>query len=123
MNAIDRAHESWGDSLPDWVRVLAEACTTRSQAAVASTLGYSATVINQVIGHKYPGDIDQFRQTVEGALMGHLVQCPELGDMRADVCLRHQSAKFSATNHLRVRLFKACRNGCPHSRIRGHNNG
>lgn len=122
MNAIERAQISWGDSLPDWVHVLAEACTTRSQAAVAAALGYSPTVINQVIGHKYPGHLDDVRRAVEGALMGHTVHCPELGDMRADVCLRHQNAKFSASNHLRVRLFKACRSGCPHSKHtqRGH---
>ncbi len=118
MNNLDKAIQAWGDMIPEWVHIFAGACDSASQKKVADQLGYSPTVINQVIGNKYPGDLSAVKTAVEGALMGYTVDCPELGEMKANVCLAHQGRKFTPTNHMRVRLYKACRSGCPHSRIR-----
>ena len=117
MSSLIKASEAWGDKMPDWVHTLASCCDQSSQKSLSRQIGYSTTVVNQVIGNKYPGDLSAVKQSVEGALMGHTVDCPELGEMKANICLENQSRKFSSTNHIRIRLYKACRNGCPHSRL------
>ena len=43
-----------------------------------------------------------------------MVACPVLGVLGRNECLREQAADFSAANPLRVQLYRACRNGCPH---------
>ena len=109
---------------PKWLRMLAQKCTETSQAKVAARLrqadGFpSPAVINQVIKGKYPSarGIERLRNLFEGAYLGHTVDCPILGDLARDACLRHQSRPFAATNPMRVQLYRACRNGCPHSRL------
>ena len=118
-SALDRALAAWGDDMPDWVHILADACDSSSQKKVAAELDYSPAVVNQVLGNKYKGgDLGAVQQAVEGALMAHSVDCPVLGELRANFCLENQKRSFSPTNSTRVRLFKACHGGgCPHSRI------
>lgn len=45
------------------------------------------------------------------------VHCPILGELAADRCLTTQLEPFSAANPLRVALYRACRGGCPNSRL------
>lgn len=116
MTNAEKAKIAWGENIPEWIRILAQSCDQSNQKRAAKAIGYSTTVVNQVLANKYPADLDAIRIKVEGALLGHTVFCPELGELRADICLNHQAAKFAATNHLRVRLYKACRAGCPNAR-------
>ena len=51
--ADEIAKQYWGDDVPDWVMRLAEQCMASSQNQVAKNLGYSASVVNQVLRHKY----------------------------------------------------------------------
>ena len=103
--------------MSDWIETLAKACAVTSQKRVADRLGISATVVNQVLHDKYPGNLRRIRDLVEFALTGTSVRCPVLGEIGKEDCLAHQRQPFAATNAQRVRLFRACRNGCPHSRI------
>lgn len=45
------------------------------------------------------------------------VACPVAGELRMHHCLQNQRMPFAATNPQRVRLYRACRAGCPHSRL------
>lgn len=103
------------DKEQDWLTVLAEACRDSSQAAVAARIGYSATVVNQVLKGKYTGDLRAVEQAVRGALLSYTIECPVLGALPAHLCLEHQRRPFAATNPLRVRLYRACRT-CTHRR-------
>lgn len=115
---ITKATVAWGEQLPDWIVVLAEACDMESQAAVAKRLGYSGSTVSQVLSNSYDkGDVAKFEQIVRGALMAETVICPIIGEMTRDVCLNWQKRPFSTTNSNAVRMFQACRNGCPHSRL------
>ena len=100
-----------------WRKRLADECRRRSQAAVAELLGYSPTVVNQVLSGSYRGDLTAVRRAVEGAFMGAHVECPVLGEIADNRCISEQRRAFAATNPQRVQLFKACRNGCVHSRV------
>ncbi|HBR96792.1 MAG TPA: transcriptional regulator [Gammaproteobacteria bacterium] len=100
---------------PAWLCALREACDRTSQAAVGRQIGYSATVVNQVLKGKYTGDLARVESAINGALLGVTLDCPVLGDLNLHKCLEIQMQPFAATNPLRVKLFKACKR-CPHNR-------
>jgi len=102
---------------PEWVETLALACERASQAEVGKRLGYSASVVNQVLKGSYMGNLTNVQMKVEGAYMGRVVACPILGEIPQDQCIDHQGRPFAATNSQRVRLYRACRGGCDYSRL------
>lgn len=104
---------------PDWLTVLRDACAESSQAAVARKLGVSPAMISQALKGVYRGDIDRLRMLVEGALMRQTVDCPMVGDLPKNRCLEHQARdrRFAFVNPLYSKLYRACRSGCPHSKL------
>ena len=100
-----------------WLKRLRAECARTSQAKVAAALGYSSSVVNQVLAGAYEGDLKAVQKAFEGAFLGAVVDCPVLGRLAAHRCLAHQRAPFAATNPTRVALYRACRGGCPHSRL------
>lgn len=101
----------------DWIELLRAACAASTQAAVARRLGYSSTVVNQVLKGSYTGDLARVKAAVEGALMQAEVDCPVCGSIPRQRCVEHQRAPFRATSPMSVQLYRACRGGCPHSLI------
>ena len=100
-----------------WLIVLREQVNARSQSRVAAELSVSKTMISQVLNGKYPADPADLRRKVEGHYLHRTVTCPVLGVIPVHECEAHQQREFSATNPQRVRLYRACRSGCPHSRL------
>lgn len=118
MSAPQKALASaWGAEAPEWIQVLASECARSSQATVGQRIGYSASTVNQVLKRTYQGNLRNVRAKVEGAFMGRTVECPVLGRLNQDACIDHQARPFAATNSQRVRLYRACRSGCPHSKL------
>lgn len=115
VDFLSKARAAWGATLPDEIAALAEACALRSASAVAKELGYSPAVISNTIANKYPGDVAQVRARIRGALMGETVDCPVLGAIGRDACLRSQKLPFSTSNPTRARLHRACA-ACPNRR-------
>lgn len=99
----------------DWVDVLRTHRTTHGGKKTGDAIGYSATVVSQVLSGNYKGDLRAVRQKVEGALMGLTVECPVVGDLPRNRCLEYQRQPFAATNHLRVQLSNTCPT-CPNRR-------
>ena len=63
---------------------------------------------------------DAVEQAVRGALMDGTVECPGLAqEIAGHDCLEWQkrARKLRATSPLAVRMFRACRSGCAHSRL------
>ncbi|WP_368565532.1 hypothetical protein [Pseudoxanthomonas sp. UTMC 1351] len=100
---------------PDWLDVLRAACQARKQSVVAAEIGYSATVVSQVLSGTYKGDSRAVQQKVEGALMGLTVECPVIGDLPRNRCLEYQRQPFASTNHMRVQFSRTCPT-CKHRR-------
>lgn len=100
-----------------WRERMDAECARTSQAKVAIAIGYSAAVVNQVLKGSYKGDLKAVQKAFEGAFMGATVNCPVLGTLASNRCLEIQGQPFAATNPGRVALYRACRNGCPHSRL------
>lgn len=112
---IDKATSAWGGDLPDWVRVLSEACAQSTQSAVAKRIGYSASAISQVLSNSYRGDIKRIEQMVSGALMSVTVICPMQGELSRNICLDWQAKPYAPTSSYRVAMYRACNGGCPHA--------
>lgn len=113
------AAESWGSPMPDWVLALVGEVERTSGVKAAARIGYSASVVSSVLRRAYLGDLGKVEAAIRGALMGETVECPVLGEISRDRCLREQDMPRMATSAIRMRLWAACRDGCPHSRIRG----
>ncbi len=101
------------EDCPQWVAALRDACLGMSQREVAALIGYSESVISQVLKSKYRGDLRRVQAAVEGGLMGATVDCPVVGVIPRQRCIEHQRRPFAATNPTRVQLYRACRT-CPH---------
>ncbi|MFM4963760.1 transcriptional regulator [Aeromonas bivalvium] len=102
-----------------WLEVLQAEVAASSLAVVADKLGISRTTISQVCNEKYPGDMARVQKLVEGNLMGHKVTCPILGEIPVHQCLAHQRRSPSevGSSPMDIKLWKACRSGCPNSQI------
>lgn len=115
---LARVRECWPEP-PDWVVALAEACTERTQAAVAQQLAYSPSAISATLANRYLGNVEEIAERVRGAFMSLKVDCPRKGPMSRNTCLQWQDKPFAATSADRVAMYRACRSGCPHSRLKG----
>lgn len=116
---VAKARQSWGASLPDWIEELAKFANATSAAAAARRLQRSPSTISQLIANTYRAkDISKIETLVRGVLMQENVDCPEAGLIRRDRCLREQETPFNASSPHRVAMYRACRSGCPHSRIK-----
>ncbi len=99
----------------DWMTVLREHRDSQGNGPTAKKIGYSTTVVSQVLTGNYKGDLEAIKKAVEGGLMGMTVVCPVIGDLPRNVCLEYQRRAFAATNHLRVHLSRVCPT-CPNRR-------
>ena len=117
VDYVGKVKAAWGTAAPDWVMVLAEACARSSQSAVAKKVGYSAPTISAVLSNTYNGNMPKVEEAVRWQLIGDTVSCPILGAIRKNECLDWQAKPYAATSSHRVAMYRACRDGCPYSRI------
>jgi hypothetical protein len=103
----------------NWLERLREAVAESSGNQVARRLGVSPATISLLVNEKYKGDMTAMEERVRGALIGETVDCPVLGEIGRDACLTWQRAKFIASNPTRIKLYRACRGGCPNSKSGG----
>ncbi len=108
--------------MTDWLEALKRECLRTSQNKTAKRLGVSSAMVSQVLNGVYKGNIDTLKGRVKGELMGQKVDCPVLGNISCMKCLKNRELPFAATNPQRVRLYKACRDNCQHSKHRGIEN-
>lgn len=121
MSFVEKARTAWGDGAPDWIIALAAECDRTNQRAAATRMDYSAATVSLVLVGRYKGDLTAVEQAVRGAFMKATVDCPVVGELATDTCLKHQRASWSPHNPQRIAFYRACRGGCPHSRIGGDN--
>ena len=114
---VTKAHDCWGETVPDWILALASEANASSQTEVAKRIGYSGSLVSSVIKGTYTGDLEGVEEAVRGAFMGYAVDCPVLGEIPKTRCLKEQKMPLTAASSLRTRLYQACRDGCPHSRL------
>lgn len=103
--------------MSEWIDALRAECERTSQTRTAKRLGVSPSMVNQVLGGSYKGNIARLETLVRGELMAETVECPVMGEITKRQCQDAQERPFAATNPMRVAVYKACRSGCPHSTI------
>lgn len=101
----------------DWLMVLAQEANRIGLIGLSPKIGVSSSTLSQVLSGSYKGNTDRVGQAVRGALMGLTVTCPALAaDIGRETCLKHQRSPLSTASPSSVRLFHACRSGCPNAR-------
>lgn len=119
VSFADKVRAAWGNP-PDWIVELAAFTDSKGTKAAGVAIGYSYSAVSMVLNNKGDKlDLERFEERVRGALMGLTVDCPARGDMTRDVCLDWQRKPFAATSAGRVEMYRACRAGCPHSKLTG----
>ncbi len=113
----EKARARWGEATPDWIVELAALADRQGLKAAGERIGYSGSALSMVLSGRYTGDLGRIEEAVRGALMGLVVACPALGEIGRDACLSWQRKPFAASSSIRVAVWRACRAGCPHSRI------
>jgi hypothetical protein len=116
-----KAAEAWEGTPPEWVAELAAYADLHGAKAAGKAIGYSNSAVSVVLNRaptieKF--DLVRIEQSVRGALMGAVVICPVKGEMTRDVCLGWQARPYALTSSARAEMYRACRSGCPHSRIK-----
>jgi hypothetical protein len=103
------------DTVPDWALALAAACDAKGRAPVARSLGYSESVLSQMLSNNYGGNVAKVSAKIRAVIMAEMMDCPEEGPMKLDMCQRHQARREAdIQNGWHRRMFAACRSGCPH---------
>ena len=102
-----------------WMRALRDAIAAHGLTATARQLGVSPSMISQAVKGVYKGNIARLQTLVEGSLLTETVSCPVLGDLAKHKCLQHQERPlaFATANPIKAQLYRACRAGCPYSRL------
>lgn len=115
--ALDVVRDRWGAAAPAWVIALARACDEpdTSHQDVAQRLGRSNSAISRILNNSY-GNTAAMECLVRAVLMAGGVACPVLGEIEQTRCQEEQGRPFAATNAVRVKLYQACRGGCPNAR-------
>lgn len=119
VDFLKKAEAAWGAALPDWVKEWALEANRTNGTLAAKRVNYSLAVFSHVMANNYTGDIARVEQKVRGALMGMTVMCPVYGELGRDRCLDEQKMGRTGASSVRARVYRACRSGCPHSRIPG----
>ena len=119
MSMLAKAIAAWGTEMPPWVRTLAIACEGASLRQAAARLDVSPAMVSLAINNKRR-DLSFIKDRVEQHLMTIQFSCPVLGVISINRCLQEQARPFSGANPLRVQLYRACRNGCPHYKEKQH---
>jgi hypothetical protein len=118
VDFLAKAKMAWGAALPDWVEALALEASRTTATKAAQRIGYSSAVLSHVFSKNYPGDIARVEAKVRGALMSAVVNCPVVGEIGLDRCLDEQRMGNTGASSIRAMLYRACRSGCQHSRIK-----
>lgn len=111
---LDTARAAWGDPLPDWIETLALECQLKSQSQVAKALDVSPAAVSQVLRGKYAGSTARMEERVRGVYLDGKVNCPALGELATNECLKHRdnAKSFHMASPRRALMYRAC-NRCP----------
>lgn len=115
-----KAITAHGAECPPWIMALAVAVDKCGFVRpVAERIGYSHSAVSAVINGSYPGNLAKIQTAVTSCLMGNEVTCPVLGKIKAEKCNGIQRrTTLMASDPTAVKLWRACRKGCPNSGVK-----
>lgn len=106
----------WGDDMPDWVTALASECARTSQGEAGRRIGYTGSVVNQVLKNAYKGSLRRVEYQVRGLLMGQTVDCPlDFEPLPQASCVFVQEISFDKKRAMpNAAAYQAKCPTCPH---------
>ena len=114
MSNVKRAIASWGSPLPEWVRLLADACDRTSQRDVATALGKSGGYISRVLRQDYAGSYQEAELLIRARFGVEQVICPLAAEIPLASCIRARRRTGPALNQLHRDWARACPT-CPNN--------
>lgn len=118
---VEIARACWGDGISEPVLRLAMEADRLGgglpgEEQAARTIGYSKTVVYEVLRNRYRGRLDRVAAAIRAALMRDVLICPALRrEISGAQCLANQSRPYSTASPEAARLYHACRSGCPNA--------
>lgn len=113
------ARAAWAahGGLPDWVEALAVAVDTHGWAETERRIGYSHSVVWEIVRAAYKARTERVERAVREALMRLTVECPVTrGVIDGAACLDHQRRPYCSGNPTAIQFFRGCRR-CPQATI------
>lgn len=110
---MQSALAAWGDTMPNWIRLLAAACDLTNQRDVGEKLGKSAGYVSRVLRNIYTGNMAEAENLVRATFGGEDVLCPLWGPIPLASCMRNRRRKTPPRNqshHLHRRTCPTCPN-------------
>lgn len=81
--------------------------------------GYTRAAVSALLSEKYKArDMSKVEAAIRATLMREKVTCPVLGQIPVADCAAWQRRDLSSANNESVRMYRACRGGCPNSKIK-----
>lgn len=106
---LDRAIAAWGTDLPQWIKLLAEACDRSNQREVADRLGKSAGYVSRILRRDYAGSYAEAETLVRAKFSADKVPCPLFGEIPLASCVKLRRRTAPPQNH----MHHACARTCP----------
>jgi hypothetical protein len=104
----EKAHQAWGDELPDWIAALADYADRYGQRATGIRLQSSAGFVSRVINNKYGAGLKKAEEQVRAAIMAATIECPEWGQIPSSTCRKNRNRTGPPTNFFRQRFAESC---------------
>lgn len=114
---LERAILAWGEPMPRWVRLLANACDQASQRVVADRIeaaGFrcSSATVSRLLNHRYGASYAEPERAVLAVYADDTSECPIFGPIPLAGCIRNRRRKHAPTNSVE-RLYAATCPTCP----------
>lgn len=112
MTAINL--DAWGDTPPQWVRLLASEVARSNRTLAGARIGMSRTAVSLVLVNRYPSPSTAGIERRVMATLGRL-ECPALESrITADQCQAFREKPAPTHNPQAMQKWKACQH-CPHN--------
>jgi len=110
-----KAATAWGEPMPEWIGILADACDRATQAAVGQALEKSSGYVSRIINRSYAGSYEEAEQLVRSRLAADQVICPVWQEtIPLTACMRNRRCKGTPRTQAHQLYARACPS-CPHN--------
>ena len=112
---IQRAIAGWGEDMPAWVRLLAEAADRSNQRLAGEQISRNSGVVSRVLARNYAGSYPEIERLVRAAWGNEDVLCPVWNDsIPLASCMNLRRRKGFPRNVAENLYYHACPN-CPNN--------
>lgn len=105
---LDRAVAAWGDTMPDWIRMLANAADRTNQRAVEIKLNRKGGYVSKILNRRYAGSYEEAETLVRVTFGSDQVECPIMGSIPLGSCVRNRRRRSPPVNQMHHLWARSC---------------